>query len=282
MKLANALVHLVKNPFYILMHFLGWFFIFTLMVILTSPQNILMDLKEGLPLIIVLGCITSYREVRGYLSGAARTQKVWWNWYNIHVDTSDQGKELIDPPQLYSKQEDSLFDKIIAIMQSMYRDPVPLLVHFFVWSLASVTNIYLDDPIQADIMGGAGVNHIFDEIISEYWSILPVTIIISIITSLQEVRGFIDGKTKKHIECTTWYNLQVDKHAGHVSSVIPSVLTTPQNIRYITSSHGIHISQFIIGIFLYTCITMILGGIGIVENPNFFIKFISIALIFAI
>lgn len=282
MKLTNALVHLVKNPFYILMHFLGWFSIYALMVILTSPQNILMYLKEGLLLITVLGCITSYREVRGYLSGAARTQKVWWNWYNIHTDTSDQGKELGDPPQLDSIHVHSLFDKIKAIMQSMYREPVPLLVHFFVWSLASVTGIYLDGPMQADIMGGAGVNHIFDELISEYWSILPVTILITVLTSLQEVRGFIDGKTTKHIECTTWYNQQVDKHAGHDLSVIPSVLTTPQNMRYNTSSLGIQTSQFIIGIFLYTCITMILGDIGIVENPNFFINFISIAMFFAI
>ena len=202
----NALLYMLKNPKYIIIHFGCWFLLFSLLTLPYQSKNYFLYLIDGLPFFFMLAFISSYREIRGKLRGTHKTHIVWTNWYNGKVSNKDQSLNYDNPPILEYTQNDSLNFKIRSVLLSLFRQPIPFLVHFGVWSIASLTGTFLDDPMQADISGGTSIYRLIEDLISEFWDNILFILTVTIITSIQEVRGYISGIVKKHHEYIEWYN----------------------------------------------------------------------------
>ncbi|RKU28329.1 hypothetical protein C6497_08910 [Candidatus Poribacteria bacterium] len=275
----DALVYMLKNPMYIIIHFGCWFILFALLTLPYTSENYLIYLINGIPIIGVMAFITSYREVRGIMKGIYKTQNVWTHWYNQQVINKDQFVKYDNPPIIEYTQDDSIFYKVRSVLLSLFRQPVPFLVHFGVWSIASLTGTYLDDPMQADILGGTSTNRLIEDIISEYWDNILFILTVAIITSIQEVRGYISGIVKKHQEYIEWY----DRHFNEMN-VNDSLDESPFDLKTINVTSitnvvaGYLFLQFGLGILLYFSISLVLSTIGIVDNPNFLLCYLSIAL----
>lgn len=278
-KTRNALVYMLKNPMYIIIHFGCWFILSALLTLPYQSEDSLKYLIEGIPFICILAFISSYREVRGKLRGSFKAHNVWINWYNQQISNKGQSHNYDNPPTLAYTQNDTLFYKVKSVLISLFREPIPLFIHFGVWSIASLTGIYLDDPMQADILGGTPFSRLFDSLMSDYWDNILLILTFTIITSIQEVRGYQSGQVKKHQENNEWYNRHLKGTKVSESLELPVFDTNTQKISSITTYISRYlILQFGLGILLYISISFILGAIGIVDNPNFFLRYLCIAL----
>ena len=283
-KTRNALVYMLKNPAYIIIHFGGWLLLFALLTIPYQSKSYLQYLIDGIPFICIIAFISSYREIRGKLQGISKAHNVWTNWYNQQISNKEQSLNFDNPPILGYTQNDTLFFKVRLVLVSLFCEPLPLLVHYGIWSIASLTGIYLDDPMQADILGGTSINRLLEDLISEYWDnilffILPITLI----TCLQEVRGYISGISKKNQENTEWFNRHLNGTKVNESLELPTFDTKTQEISSITTSKSRYLTlQLGLGILLYISISLVLSAIGIVDNPNFFLRYLYIALFIVI
>lgn len=282
-KTRFALVYILKNPMYIIIHFGCWFLLSAILTLPYQSKNYLQYLIEGIPIICIIAFISSYREVRGKLRGSFKTHNIWTNWYNQQLSNMDQSHNYDNPPTLAYTQNDTLYYRVKTVLISLFREPIPLFIHFGVWSIASLTGIYLDDPMQADILGGTSINRLLEDLISEYWENILFILPIALITCLLEVKGYISGITKKHQENTDWFYRHINGTKVNESLEFPIFDTNTQKINSIT----IYISRYLIlqfglGILLYISISFILGAIGIVDNPNFFLRYLCIALFIVI
>lgn len=274
-----ALVYMLKNPMYIIIHFGCWFLLFSLLTLPYQSKNYFLYLIDGIPLFFMLAFISSYREIRGKLRGFHRTHNVWTHWYNQQISHKDQSLNSDNPPILENTQTDSLYYKVRSVLLSLFREPIPLLVHFGVWSIASFTGTFLDDPMQADILGGTSTNRLIEDLISEYWNNILFILMVTMITSIQEVRGYISGIVSKHQENTLWLNRHLNE-----TKVNDSLDESPFDLKTINVTSitnvvaGYLFLQFGLGILLYFSISLVLGTIGIVDNPNFLLRYLSIAL----
>ena len=278
-KTRNALVYMLKNPMYIIIHFGCWFLLIALLTLPFQSEDPLQFLIEGIPFISIMAFITSYREVRGKLRGISKAHNVWINWYNQQISNKDQSHNYDNPPTLAYTQNDTLFFKVKSVLISLFREPIPLFIHFGLWSIASLTGIYLDDPMQADILGGTPINRLLEDLISEYWDNILFIFPIALITCLLEVRGFISGISKKHQENTEWYNRHLKGTKVSESFELPPFETRTQRVSSFTISISVYLFlQLGLGILIYTAISFVLGAVGIVDNPNFFLHYLCIAL----
>ena len=274
---------MLKNPMYVIIHFGCWFLLFAVLTIPYQSNNYLKYLINGIPVIGIIAFISSYREVRGKLRGIFKAHNVWIHWFNQQDSNKDQYVNYDDPPILEYTQDDSLYYKIRSVLLTLFRKPIPLLVHYAVWSIASLTGIYLDDPMQADILYGTSINRLFDSLISDYWDNLLFILSVTIITSIQEVRGYISGIVKKHHENIEWYNRNLNNTKVNASSDISPFESKTQIVPSITNSiSGYLFLQFGFGILLYISISFVLGAIGIVDNPNFILQYLCIVLFIVI
>ena len=278
-KTRYALVYMLKNPMYIIIHFGCWFLLSAILTLPYQSKNYLQYLIEGIPIICIIAFISSYREVRGRLRGSFKTHKIWTNWYNQQLSNKDQSHNYDNPPTLAYTQNDTLFYKVKSVLISLFREPIPLFIHFGVWSIASLTGIYLDDPMQADILDGIPINRLLEDLISEYWENILFILPIALITCLLEVRGYVSGINKKHQENIEWFNRYLNGTKVNESLELPIYDTKTQQVSSFTISISVYLFlQLGLGILIYTAISFVLGAVGIVDNPNFFLRYLCIAL----
>ncbi len=264
---------------YIIIHFSCWFILFALLTLPYPSANYFLYLIEGLPFFFMLAFISSYREIRGKLRGTHKTDTIWTHWYNQQVSNQDYSLNYDNPPIVEYTQHDSLYSKVRLVLLSLFRQPIPLLVHFGVWSIASLTGTFLDDPMQADISGGTSIYRLIEDLISEFWDNILFILTVTIITSIQEVRGYISGIVKKHHEYIEWYNRHLNGTKVNDSwDESPFDLKTLNDTSNTNVVSGFLVLQFGFGILLYISISLVLDTIGIVDNPNFILRYLSIAL----
>lgn len=282
-KTRNALLYMLKNPLYIIIHFGCWFLLASILTLPYQSNNYWQYLIEGIPFIWFMAFISSYREVRGKLRGIFKAHNVWTNWHNQQINNKDQPLNYDNPPILEYTQFQTLYFKVRSVLISLIREPIPLLVHFVVWSIAFGTGIYFDDPMQADILGGKPTHMLFDDIKSEYWESIPFILIVTLITCIQEVRGYISGINKKHQENTERLKRHLNETKVNELFDLPSYDTKTQQVSTSTASISRYLFlQLGLGILIYVLISVVLGAIGIVDNPNFFIQYLSIVLFIVI
>ena len=262
-----------------MIHFVGWFLLFALITFPFQSNNHLQTLIEGIPIICVIAFISSYREVRGKIRGILKAHNVWVNFYENQVSTINQTDKIGSLPNLDYTQHDSLYYKVKSVIISLFREPIPLFLHFGIWSIGSFTGIYLDDPMQADILDGMPMYRMLEDLISEYWDNILFILPIILSTCLLEVRGYVFGIRKKHKDNINWLNRYINGIKVNETLELPPFETGTVAISSITSSISRYlILQLGLGILLYLSISMILGFIGIVDNPNFFFRYLLIAL----
>lgn len=195
----------------------------------------------------------------------------------------DQTDNNVNPPNLDYTQHDTLYYRVKTVLISLFREPIPLIIHFGVWSIGSFTGIYLDDPMQADILDGKSINRLLEDLISEYWDNILLILTMTLITCLLEVRGYVSGISKLHQEHTEWLNRHINGTNANESLELPIFDSKTQDMSSITTNISRYlIFQFGFGIILYISISLVLGGIGIVDNPNFLLRYLCLALFIVI
>lgn len=227
----------------------------------------------------MIAFISSYREVRGKIRGILKAHNVWVNFYENQVSTINQTDKIGSLPNLDYTQHDSLYYKVKSVIISLFREPLPLFLHFGIWSIGSFTGIYLDDPMPADRLDGISINRLLEDLISECWDNIQLILTMTLITCLLEVRGYVSGITKLHQEYTEWSNRYINGTNTIESLELPIFDNKIQDLSTITTNISQYlIFQFGFGIILYISISLVLGAIGIVDNPNFFFRYLLIAL----
>lgn len=287
MKVRDTLVYIFRNPMIFVAHLTFWFLCFLILLVVIFIDEGLNDvvrfIDDGLFIILVLTSITSYRGARGYLKGIARIQQVWMNWYNRQMKTKVQGSTFKGPPLTDNTEVDSYFKKAKNTLKSLVRNPIPLFIHFTFWTILFGAGIYLDDPMQVSIMEGSYFSSLMNEFLSEYLDGLPILLMLTLITSFLEAHGNINGITLAQKSWLQWYNQQIETNRGQGTSDNPPVLLTNQSVAIFTfRSPERVIIESVCWIMAYSLCTVLLSSIGIVDNPNFFIKYLSFAVILAL
>lgn len=287
MKVRDTLVYIFRHPMILIVHFLCWFLCFLLLaaviLLFEGPQDVVWLINDGLLVIVVLTPITSYRGAKGTLKGIARIQQGWMNWYNREIKTKVPGSTFKDPPLFDNVQVNSYFKKVINTLKSIVRNPVPLFIHFTFWNLLFAAGIYLDDPMQVSIMEGSGFSSLINEFLSDYLDGIPILLVLTLITSFPEAKGNINGIAMAEKSWLQWYNRQIAANREQGTSENPPVFMTDQSMAIFTfRSPERIIFESVCWILAFTLCTTLLSWIGIVENPNFFIRFFPFAFIFAL
>ncbi|MCE2399387.1 hypothetical protein J4G08_00710 [Candidatus Poribacteria bacterium] len=284
MKVRDTMVYMFRHPMIPIGHLLCWCLFFVLLIVLIERSpDFFSSLKDALPIIAVLGFITSYREVRGKLKGIAKRQHVWMNWYNRQFATEMSERSLEALPLSDIPQIDSYFQKVKYLLVSMVRVPMPLLIHFTFWNFVFAAGIFLDDPMQISIMDGASSDQLFNEFLSEYLERLPIAAILTLITGSLEIKGYVNGTFKTQMEWTNWHNRYIKTDHEEGGTVEPPVLMTDQSVAIFTFRLPERvIFESVCWILAFTLCTTLLSWLGIVENPNFFVRYLSFAVILAL
>lgn len=287
MKIRDTLVYIVRHPMILATHIIFWFLCFLILLVVIFIDEGLNDvvryIDDGFLLILVLTLITSYRGARGYLKGIARIQQIWMNWYNRQIKTKVPDSTFKTPPLTGNTEVDSYFRKAKNTLKSLVRNPIPIFIHFTFWTVLFGTGIYLDDPMQVSIMEGSRFSSLMNEFLSEYLDGLPILLMLTLITSLLEAHGNIKGIALAQEAWMQWYNLQIEANREQDTSENPPVLMTNQSMAIFTfGSPERVIFESVCWLLAFTLCTTVLSWIGIVENPNFFIRYLSVAVILAL
>ena len=287
MKVRDTLVYILRHPMILVAHLAFWFLCLVILLVVIfideGLNDVVRSIDDGLLIIIVLTPITSYRGARGYLKGIATIQQVWMNWYNRQIKTKVLGSAFKNPALSSNTHVDSNFKKVINTLKSLVRNPIPLFIHFTFWTILFGAGIYLDDPMQVSISEGSHFGSLTNEFLREYLDAIPILLILTIITSFLEAHGNINGIALAQKSWLLWYNQQIKTNREQDTSDNPPVLMTDQSVsRFTFRTPAPVILEFACWILAYTLCTTVLSWIGVVDNPNFFIGYLSFVVILAL
>ncbi|MCG9129637.1 hypothetical protein JT359_18765 [Candidatus Poribacteria bacterium] len=243
------------------------------MTLLYESENYLQKLIDQIPYIGIIAFISSYREIRGKLRDIFRANVIWTKWHNQQLINNVQSV-YNDKPLIRSyKHHDPFYIKIRSVLIALICEPLPLLIQFGVWSIATLTGIFLDDPMQMEIVEGISFSRLLDNLISDYLNNILLILPLSIATAIQEVRGYKSGLAKKNQEYLEWYNKHLNEDNINESLELPTFVNKSQQLSNFSNSLSVYLFlQLGFGSLIYITTSSVLSVIGIVDNPNFFLR----------
>ena len=242
MKVLQTLKLQFRTPFVFIIHLLLWtlFFFVIETISYRSIYRLFESLIDVLPILIVLGFITSYREARGRLNGIAKTQQRWMNWYHnqeLYLPIV-QNKVSISLSEKFKLR--SILVTVKDILKKMFSNPRIYAFHFICWISVLFLSTLLDDTIQYNIReeGSVGVFQIIDDVVwemkGEFIYSLFIIAVFTFITGLQEIKGEIKGIDHENHQWVEWYEKYKDSlHDHNTIEDFPSLITSELGLLFV-------------------------------------------------
>ncbi len=155
-------------------------------------QEIVRDFQYvSFGLLIILALIIGYLEARGSMNGIDKENQVWMNWYQEQQEVKKLVENLRGPPSDDYDQVKSYLMKAHEAIVFRLRSPKRLFVHFGYW----ITFFIFLTIIMT-------VNNRIVTATQNFMSLLPQfvipAVILSLISSYRETRGFLKEPLLKH------------------------------------------------------------------------------------
>lgn len=151
--------------------------------------------------LIIPALIIGYLEAKGSINGINKEHQVWMNWYERQQKAEELEENYEGPPSDDNDQVKSYFIKAHETILYRLRSPIRLFVHFGYWITFFIF-------VTIIMKTNNGIVSAMQNIMSSLPQFVIPAVILSLISSYRETRGFLKGVVAQRRIWTEWSDRQ--------------------------------------------------------------------------